>query len=183
LICALVGRLSWNKGHDILIDAVRQLRTEHSITTIRCLFSGSGHEEKQIKEYAFQSEEDQFCFHFMGYTEDLRDIYWAADIFVLPSRKEGFALVVAEAMACGVVPIRTPAGGAEDQIEDGVNGFIFPFDDSETLVSQLKLLSNNPQLREHLAAQAYKTAQQKFTLEKMINDTIAVYEQASLKGI
>ncbi|MGQ9869518.1 glycosyltransferase family 4 protein [Leptodesmis sp.] len=183
LICALVGRLSWNKGHDILIDAVRQLRTEHSITTIRCLFSGSGHEEKQIKEYAFQSAEDQFYFHFMGYTKDLRDIYWAADVFVLPSRKEGFALVVAEAMACGVVPIRTPAGGAEDQIEHGMNGFIFPFDDSETLVSQLKLLANNPQLREHLADQAYKTAHQKFTLGKMINDTIAIYEQVSLKGI
>lgn len=178
--CMLVGRLNWNKGHDILIEAARQARTELPHTNLKCLFAGSGAQENQIKEYALVSEEDKHCFAFLGYTDDLREVYWAADIFVLPSRSEGFALVVAEAMCCGVVPIRTPAGGATDQIEDGVNGFIFPFDDSETLAKRLKLLSSNIELRKQLSLEAQKTAHQKFTEKKMIHDTIAVYEKITL---
>jgi glycosyltransferase involved in cell wall biosynthesis len=87
---------------------------------------------------------------------------------------------VAEAMCCGVVPIRTPGGGAKDQIEDGSNGFIFPFDDSETLAMRLKLLSSDIELRKQLSIEAQKTAHQSFSVEKMIHDSIAVYEEVSL---
>jgi len=180
IACVLVGRMSWNKGHDVLIEAARQTRMELPNTSLKCLFAGSGAQEKQIKEYAWVSEDDQQCFVFLGYTDDLRDVYWAADIFALPSRSEGFALVVAEAMCCGVVPVRTPAGGATDQIEDGINGFVFPFDDSEALAMRLKLLSSNTEFRKQLSLEAQKTAHQKFTEKKMVLDTIAVYEKASV---
>ena len=179
-VCALVGRLNWNKGHDILIEAARQARAELPHTNLKCLFAGSGAQENQIKECALISEADKRCFVFLGYTDNLREVYWAADIFVLPSRSEGFALVVAEAMCCGVVPIRTPGGGAKDQIEDGSNGFIFPFDDSETLAMRLKLLSSDIELRKQLSIEAQKTAHQNFAVEKMIHDSIALYEEVSL---
>lgn len=175
--CMLVGRLNWNKGHDILIEAARQARTELPHTNLKCLFAGSGAQENQIKEYALVSEADKHCFVFLGYTDDLREVYWAADIFVLPSRSEGFALVVAEAMCCGVVPVRTPGGGAKDQIEDGINGFVVPFDDSETLARRLKLLSSDVEFREQLSLEAQKTARQKFTADQMVESTIAVYEE------
>ena len=175
--CVLVGRLNWNKGHDVLIEAARQARTELPHTNLKCLFAGSGAQEKQIKEYALVSEEDKHCFVFLGYIDDLREVYWAADIFVLPSRSEGLPLVVVEAMCCGVVPIRTPAGGAKDQIEDGINGFVFPLDDSETLAMRLKLLASNIEFRKQLSTEAQKTARQKFTVERMVLDTIAVYEE------
>ena len=64
---------------------------------------------------------------FLGYT-DSRHVLWASDVCVLPSRQEGFAVAIIEAMLCGVVPIRTPAAGAAEQIDDGTNGFIVPFE-------------------------------------------------------
>ena len=52
-----------------------------------------------------------------------------SDVCVLPSRQEGFAVAIIEAMLCGVVPIRTPAAGAAEQIDDGTNGSIpVPFE-------------------------------------------------------
>jgi glycosyltransferase involved in cell wall biosynthesis len=179
-VCTLVGRLSWNKGHDVLIKAVRQMKSLCPEIPIKCLFIGSGDREDKIKEYAFTNDIDRNCFIFFGFVDRLREIYWASDVFVLPSRLEGFALVVAEAMSCGTVPIRTP-GGAFDQIEDGENGFIVPFDDSETLALRLKQLLENQQLRSQMSQAALKVAQEKFTMNKMTEDTILIYEQVIRK--
>lgn len=52
-------------------------------------------------------------------------------------------MVIIEAMACGVVLIRTSAGGAYDQIENGVNGFIIPFNDVDMLATRLLQLAEN----------------------------------------
>lgn len=139
LVCTLVGRLNWIKGHDVLIDAVRQTRKAVPEIALKCLLVGSGDQEKQIKEYAFVSEDDWHSFIFSGYTKNLREVYWTSDIFVLPSRLEGCALVVAEAMCCGRVPIRTPAGGSLDQIEEGKTGYIVPFDDAEALSKAIQI--------------------------------------------
>ena len=80
-------------------------------------------------------------------------------------------------MACGVVPIRTPAAGAYDQIEDGLNGFIIPFDDLEALSAKLLQLSENPTLRSRMVENTIKSSQN-FTLEAMTSGTIAAYEEA-----
>ena len=176
LVCTLVGRLNWNKGHDVLIDAVRRTKKNLPELSLRCFFVGSGNQEKDIKEYAFRSDEDANCFLFSGFVEDLREVYWATDIFVLPSRLEGFGLTVVEAMSCETVPIRTPSGGAIDQIEDGLNGFIIPFNDIEALSSRLLQLAENTELRSRMAENALKSSSQKFTLEAMTLGTIAAYE-------
>ena len=66
-----------------------------------------------------------------GYVEDMRFIYWASDVIVLPSRHKGFPLILRiEAMLCGIVPLRTPSAGTHDQITHSVDGYIFPFDDA-----------------------------------------------------
>jgi glycosyltransferase involved in cell wall biosynthesis len=176
-VCTLVGRLDWNKGHDILIDAARIMQNDASDSPLICLFAGSGDQESQIKEYAFSHPDSEKQFVFEGYIKELRIAYWAADVFVLPSRSEGFALVVAEAMCCGLLPIRTPSGGAQDQIQDGKNGYIIPFDDVYSLVSHLEDLRDKPILRQALSLNALETASAKFSLESMLQKTISVYDE------
>lgn len=178
LVCALVGRLNWNKGHDIVIGAVRQARKVLADMTLKCLFAGSGDQEKQIKEYALASEDDLRCFIFLGYAEDLREVYWAADIFALPSRSEGFALVVAEAMCCGTVPIRTPGGGARDQIEVGKTGYIIPFDDVQALSEAIEKLADRD-FRLQMGKHCAEYASVAFDREPMIEKTVEVYRECS----
>lgn len=177
IVCILVGRLNWVKGHDVLINAVRRLRSHPQIPRIKCIFVGSGPEENLIKNYAFNSVEDSETFHFFDYLYEIRDLYWAADIFVLPSRVEGFALVVAEAMCCGLVPIRTAGGGSSDQIDDGVNGYVIPLDDDQVLAAQLLKLSEDHSLRQQLAEAAKCSARQKFSAFRMVQNTVKVYEE------
>ncbi len=178
LVCSLVGRLNWNKGHDVLIDAVRQARNAIPEMALKGLFVGSGAQEKQIKDYAFASEEDSRSFIFLGYVDDLKEAYWTSDIFALPSRLEGFALVVAEAMYCGTVPIRTPGGGAVDQIEEGKTGYTVPFDDPEALSKAiLKLVDRDFRLQ--MGKQCAEYAASVFDREQMIDKTIKLYCQCS----
>lgn len=176
LVCSLVGRLNWNKGHDVLIDAVRQARDAVPEMSLKCLFVGSGHQEKEIKEYAFVSDDDSRCFIFLGYVDELREVYWTSDIFVLPSRSEGCPLVVAEAMSCGTVPIRTEGGGVRDQIEEGKTGYIVPFDDPEALSKVIQKLVNKD-LRLQMDKHCAEFASLAFDLELMVQKTVKLYSE------
>ncbi len=142
LMCLLVGRLDWNKGQDLLIKAIRQVRNDLG-RPIHCFIVGSGHDEMAIRAAASEQPGDDETITVLGHVSDVRDVAWAADIFVLPSRLEGFGLVVVEAMACGAVPIRTPSGGATDQIISGINGYIVPFEDVDALAEAIRSLADD----------------------------------------
>jgi glycosyltransferase involved in cell wall biosynthesis len=105
---------------------------------------------------------------------DVREILWAADVFALPSRFEGFPLGVAEAMATGLVPVRTPAGSASDQIIQGQTGFIVPFEDVDALIGALKKLAD-PAVRAALSRYALARAQQYFGVGPMVDETLKIY--------
>ena len=178
LVCTLVGRLNWIKGHDVLIDAVRQMRKAVPEITVKCLFAGSGDREKQIKEYAFASEDDSDCFLFAGHMKDMREVYWTSDILVLPSRSEGFGVVVAEAMCCGIVPIRTPGAGSMDQIQEGKTGYVVPFDDPEALSKAIEKLVNKD-FRLQMGKQCVEYASSVFDRELMVEQIMELYCECS----
>jgi len=75
----------------------------------------------------------------------LGDYYNAANVFVFPSLVEGFGLVLLEAMACGVPVITTPNTAGPDIITDGVEGFIVPIRDIESLQEKLEWCYQHPQ--------------------------------------
>jgi Glycosyl transferases group 1 len=95
-------------------------------------------------------------------------------LYLAGQHPEGFALSIVEAMACGVVPLRTPSAGAADQIKHGANGYIFPFWDFETLGKQLVELFQDEQLREKLAKGALHTAKARFSGTAMAKATMKV---------
>jgi glycosyltransferase involved in cell wall biosynthesis len=175
-VITLVGRTQWDKGHKLLIDAVNQIASRTPIYSLKCMFAGSGDQKEEIESYALSNKENSHLFMFLGYVNEPRNVYWSSDVIVLPSQAEGFPLVIVESMACGVVPIRTPAAGAYDQIKDGISGFIIPFDDLEALTLKLLQLAENPEMRSHMVEKTLELSQ-KFTLETMTADTIAAYEE------
>jgi glycosyltransferase involved in cell wall biosynthesis len=174
-VVCLIGRLSPIKGHDVLVRSLAILRSEDFEAIALCAGKGYGAEEEVIRTYAAKMGVLDGI-RLLGLT-DARQVLWASDVLVLPSRREAFALVIPEAMFCGVVPVRTPAAGASDQIEDGINGFIIPFDDPEALARRLKQLLNDENLWLQMSAAALDYAQQKFTVSRMTKDTISIYEE------
>jgi len=95
--------------------------------------------------------------------EDLLKTYQMADVFVLASVADGFGLVVAQAMACGLPVIVTENVGAKDIVIDGVNGFIVKAGDSITLAKHLKYLQNNPIERQKMGISALESVKKGFT--------------------
>jgi len=84
----------------------------------------------------------------------LRALYQQSSVLVLPSIEEGFGVVIAEAMACGVPVIATPNTAAPDLIRDGVDGFIVPIRDVGALTDRLLALRNQPDLRQEMGMAA-----------------------------
>lgn len=177
-MCLLLGRLSWNKGQDLLIEAARMVRKEHPRLELKCLFVGSGDDENEIKSLTSPEELDRAIFKFLGYIDRPECAMWAADVFVLPSRLEGFALVIAEAMATGLVPIRTPSGGALDQIVEGKTGLIIPFENPRALAEAIVTLSNADK-RKTMSANCVERATRLFSADTMCDSTRAIYAELS----
>ncbi|MGI9173932.1 MAG: glycosyltransferase family 4 protein [Rhodothermales bacterium] len=170
----LIGRLYPTKGHDTLVKAVAQLRSEGLPVVALC--AGRGPLKKKVAQLAASLGIADHV-RLLGFV-DARQVLWASDVFALPSHREGCPLVIAEAMVSGVVPVRTPAAGAFDQITDGVDGFITPFGDHEALAERLRELLQDDALYSKMSAAALQTAKDRFTARRMLADTEAAYFDA-----
>ena len=176
LTAVLPGRLNLSKGHDLVAAAVRQLRRDRPELDIVCLFPGGGDQRKTIEANILPDQTDAATFRFLGFVERdvLRDAYWASDIVLLPSRMEGFGLVVAEAMCCGTIAIRTPSGGWQDQVIEGKTGYMVPFNDAPALAAAIEKVAAAPD-RTAMRECAIRHATQKFAMSRMISGTSALY--------
>jgi len=106
----------------------------------------------------------------------------ASDIFILPTlRQEGLPFALIEAMACGKPIIASKIGGISSVIDDGINGLLIPPGDVSKITEKVIFLLNNKDFAEKLAINAREKAIKKFSLEKMIEDTIKIFEIAVAK--
>jgi glycosyltransferase involved in cell wall biosynthesis len=176
-VVCLIGRLSPNKGHRLLIEAMAQLKTNGFNIVALCAGKNYLDELEQIQssvsDYGLTDS-----VQFLGMTDPL-PVLWASDVLVLPSQKgtEAFPLVVLEAMLCGVIPIRTPASGAEDQISQGINGFIIPFDDATSLAQKLESVFSDSHMLSRMADSSRSFGIENFTLDNMLEKSVSLYEE------
>jgi glycosyltransferase involved in cell wall biosynthesis len=178
-VIAMAARMSREKGHDVLLDAMSRMRTQNR-DALALLAGVSIEGDTTWRDEVLRRAERMGladCIRLLGYT-DTRQLLWASDVSVLPSRREGFPMAVVESMLCGVVPIRTPAAGAKEQITDGQDGFIIPFDDSESLAQRLTLVLDDPGLRGRIGEAAIAKARKSFSAAAMVQKTMEVYREA-----
>jgi L-malate glycosyltransferase len=176
-VISLVGRLEEGKGHEVLLKAARSARSR--LPELQVVFAGEGSLSEGIRRLAEGLGLDD-CTHFLGHV-DTRPVLWASDMSVLPSFREGFGIVIVEAMLCGVPVIRTPAGGAADQIVDGETGYIVPFGDFEALSERISMLASDEGLAGAMAGAALQRARDLFTVDRMVTETERVYARAMVR--
>lgn len=170
-----IGRLVWWKGHKILLESLPILLKNHPEVVI--LIVGEGPEMNQIKKVAVENNLQKQV-KFLGFVPDIRPYLSIFDVFVLPSLKEPFGIVILEAMAAKRPVVATRAGGVPEIITDGVNGLLVESGNPEAIAEGIDRIISNPELREKVAEQGYRDVRSKFSLEKMVEETEKVYQKA-----
>lgn len=182
-VVGFVGRLSPDKGVQVLISALSQMmgRWPHLRA---CLIgdeeSGSGYRAYLEELIAALGFTDRFLF--TGYREDAARMIGAFDIQVVPSVAEPFGLVTLEAMSAGLPVVGTRAGGTRELVRDGVEGFLFEPADVDALARKLEILVESPGLCREMGLRGKKRAQEEFSYARMLDATEAVYRQAMGTG-
>jgi len=108
--------------------------------------------------------------------EEVRSLYAASDIFVLPSLAEGDPLVTLEAMASGKPVIGTKVGGIPHHIRDGWNGFLIDPANEQQLASRIEYLIDNPEERKTMGANSRKYAEDEFDWRRVAERLVQVYQ-------
>lgn len=97
------------------------------------------------------------------------------DALLFPSRSEGFGLVAAEAMACGLPVIATRGSSLVEVVDDGVTGMLCPQDDVAAFAAAARSLAGNPESARHMAAAARARSVEYFAFERMVDAYVSVY--------
>lgn len=142
------------------------------------LIVGEGPEEEALRAVA--AEVASPSIRFMGRSHRPETILRAADLFVLPSQREGQSMALLEAMACGLVPVVSDLEPNVAVVEDGTTGFVFKTDDQSSLEDALQraLHSDRPAVSRNAARQVAS----RNSLAATASTHLALYEQIAPTG-
>jgi L-malate glycosyltransferase len=171
------GHIRRVKGHDIFIKAAASVIREfpHAHFSIAGdvlepeFFAGL---QALVTELGLEEN-----FHFAGGITNLRDYLAAADIFVLPSRSEGFSNAIVEAMAASLPVVATNVGGNAEAVKHGITGLIVPPEDPESLAAAIKRLLADPAKAAEMGIAGRDLTAEQFTLEAMMSRTTETYHR------
>ena len=180
-----VGSLVRQKGVDILLRAFKNLKMDMASkgstvftdsidsSPINLIIVGDGKERAALRRLA--DDLNLKDVYFLGSRGDLKSIFKKSDVLVLPSREEGFGLILLEAMANGVPVVASDVGGVPEIIEDGKNGLLFKIGDFDDLSSKISQVLKEGELRDTLIGNGRETIK-KFSWETMAYEVDKVYE-------
>jgi glycosyltransferase involved in cell wall biosynthesis len=165
-----VGRLDAQKAFDVLLAALTTAELED--VTLELVGDGALRIdlERQTADLGLGERVT-----FAGWADDVRAHLARADVFVLPSRSEGFPLSVVEAMLAGLPVVATPVGSVPEAVADGDTGLLVAKDDPRALAAALAKLAHDPGLRRRMGAAGRARAAHEFTVARMAAAYEALY--------
>lgn len=159
-----VGSLSYNKGTDLLLDIWDKVSQNHNDWTLKIFGKATpdGKYQQLAKEKGLKN------ISFEGSVTNIQDAYKNSSIFVLPSRSEGFGMVLIEAMNFGVpvISFNCPQGPA-DIITNGRDGFLIENGDVNEFAEKLQYLMSNVEQRKVMGTEAIAKASA-YTADKIV---------------
>lgn len=165
IIIGCIGRMHFQKGQEFLIRAFRILK-EHE-PNLRLVLVGEGATlEDMRREASGMDESVLFTGSIVG--DDYNNLLNMFDIYVQPSRFEGMPRTLLDAMYMKKPIVATAVNGNMDAIRDGENGILVPPEHSESIVSAIKTLLDNPKRAQNLGKVAHKDAEERFDMIRQL---------------
>lgn len=163
------GRMAPQKNLGQLLTVFDELRRHHP--TAQLLLAGEGSERAALEATAGDGV------RFLGLVDDIATVLPAADVFVLPSWREGLSNALLEAMAGGLAVVATSVGGTVEVIDDSVNGLLVPPGDGAALSAAADRVLSSPELRARLGAAAARTVTERFDIEDTADALASLYQE------
>jgi len=170
--CLYLGRLEKRKGIDILLNAWKN-QEENDLWIV-----GDGPEYEALTQMCEQLKLNRV--RFFGSTKYPEDFYRSADIFVLPSTREGSPNVLLEAMSCGLPCIATTIGGIVDVMENDKQGLLVSPGSVIELQNALTHALTHPEKLTKWGSEGIRTIQEKFALKKVSEQYKTLYSKLEI---
>jgi len=171
-----VAALVPHKGHRYLIDAAHLVVQQ--LPDARFVILGEGelrdHLQRQVHEHRLEK-------HVLlpGFRTDVLGCLKGFDLFVMSSVTEGLGTSLLDAMAASRPIVATTAGGIPEIVDDGVNGLLVPTRDHHALADAIVRALENADLRRRLGEAGFARVIERFTVDRMVAGTAAVYERVA----
>lgn len=165
VLLAYVGRLDHEKGIDVLLSAVSHLAARG--TGVDLVIAGDGPRRRLVENFVAHGEGGPRC-RYLGHVDDVRAVLSAADLLVVPSRWEGFALAAAEGMACGLAVIGSDVPGLRDLVLDGRTGLLVERADAVALAEAIMRLSADAATRRAMGQAGRERIVREYPLSAMV---------------
>ncbi|NLE64768.1 MAG: glycosyltransferase, partial [Elusimicrobia bacterium] len=176
----VIGRLTPLKGHPVFFEAMARVLREMPFVTVKVV--GDAPPSKTHYKQSLLALVERMGItsriQFLGNRKDIPQILSDSDVLVLPTvTHEAFGRVIIEAQAVGVPVVATKVGGVVDIIEDGQSGILVPPVDADAIATAVKRLLKDPALVDEMIVRARKRVEERYTLGRMVDSTLAVYKE------
>jgi glycosyltransferase involved in cell wall biosynthesis len=174
-----VAALVPHKGHHHLIDVAALVVRD--VPDARFVIVGDGELRTALEQQIHHKHLERHVL-LSGFRTDVLELTKGFDLFAMSSVSEGMCTALVDAMAASKPAVATTAGGIPEVMVDGETGFLVPPRDHRAMAQRIVQLLKDDALRARMGAAALRRARERFTVEKMVKGTAAVYEEVVRAG-
>lgn len=175
-----VGRLIPHKHVDHLIESFEEI--VKSVPDANLVIVGRGDEKNNIIDMVSSKSLDaKVSFKENLSDEELIKEIKESEVLVLPSTREGFGMVLAEANYCNVPVVTYASGGTIDVVDDGYNGFLVEAGNIPQLTEKILLLLNDKELQKQMGINGRNKVETQFNWDKIVDEYLTIIDNLMVK--
>ncbi|GAB4502947.1 MAG: glycosyltransferase family 4 protein [Anaerolineales bacterium] len=172
----LPGRLLKAKGVREFVGAAQRLRGKYPRARFALVGESDFDNPDSISPAELDGWQKEGAVEVWGWRENMREVYAQASLVCLPSYREGLSRTLLEAAACARPIITSDAPGCREMVRPGENGLLVPVADSAALAAALDEMLARPETWQSLGLAGRRLVAENFSLEKILAETVKVYE-------
>jgi glycosyltransferase involved in cell wall biosynthesis len=176
-LLVLPARLLWDKGVGEFVQAACLLKAEGLSARFALVGDADPDNPAGVSAAQLKLWEKSGMVEWWGWRDDMVEVYSQAHIVCLPSYREGMSKTLIEAAACGRPIIACDVPGCREVVQTGISGLLVPPRDAPALAEAMRRLIQNPEERRSMGTMGRMIAENTFTKELVISQTLAFYDR------